>query len=101
AFELLLSVAELEQWQPLAGQLGVLIPDGSGSLVGRGGLGADIHPKLPRRLVEVLVGKDGVGQPQLLPDALKEPAGHAPAEGVGEDSKRKAARIAERKGVGA
>src|SRR3954452_5244604 len=50
AFELLLSVAELERWQPLAGELGVLIPNGSVRVVGRAWLGADIHPKLPRRL---------------------------------------------------
>src|SRR4051794_435083 len=99
-FELLLAIGELVGGQTLAGGVGVFLPHGSGSLGGRGGLSADVCSELPRGLVKVLVGKDGVGEPQLFSDALKEPAGHAATKSVGQDSQGKAARIPKRKGVG-
>ena len=93
--------ASSSRGQPLAREPVVLRADGLDRLVGARGLGADVDAQLPGALVEVLVGEDRVGQPQLLAHPLEQPARHAAAEDVGEDREREAPRIAQREGVGA
>src|SRR5687768_9637202 len=99
--QLLLAIGELVGRQPVLGEPAVLGKDRLDRLVGSGRLGSHIHAELARALEEMLVGIDGVGEAELLAHSLEKSARHPAAERVDQDGEGKAARVAQRKGVGA
>src|SRR5262249_42126833 len=65
------------------------------------GLSADVHSRNSRRPKELLVRVDPIGQAQLFPDNLEQPARHPAPEHVGDDREREPSPVSIREGVGA
>src|SRR5947208_16614083 len=86
--------------KPLARELGALLATRRRGLRRRPGLRADIHARYTHLTIEARERVTRVGEAQLFPNPLEQPARHTAPEYVAEHQQRVLAAVGVRNGVG-